>query len=454
VSAQFLLMFSGDSAFPGIPLRLMAKETDQLAGARDSDSDGGLRPALLAEERDSTRRVLWRIGSWAMAAVGAVMAAVIANQSSLGWRREQLAAADLARQAQQIQELARDNQNEMRRLTSSIETLGNDRDRLSSRVTALEEGLESITGAIARQNASATAPPSKPAPAATTPQTASVAPSGPEGPPAPQNQGPTPAPVPAPVTAAAPLPAVPATTPGLLAATDKPRVEAKSGPAANVAMTVAGAAPLPAAAASAPAPPLVSTGSGPAASKMTEPGKETGKDSAAMPASPETPAPLPAGEPGAADAELAKSAVQRTEFAIDLGSASSIGGLRALWRGLLKSNGELASLHPIIVVRESNTGLGMQLRLAAGPLQDAAAAAKICAVLSENDRRCETTVFDGQRLGMAADEVPPAIKPPPVIKPTPIRHGSPKQQGKKEEAPAKQESSLSSFFSNSSGTKH
>ena len=219
-------------------------------------------------------------------------------------------------------------------------------------------------------------------------------------------------------------------------------------------MTVAGAAPLPAAAASAPAPPLVSTGSGPAASKMTEPGKETGKDSAAMPASPETPAPLPAGEPGAADAELAKSAVQRTEFAIDLGSASSIGGLRALWRGLLKSNGELASLHPIIVVRESNTGLGMQLRLAAGPLQDAAAAAKICAVLSENDRRCETTVFDGQRLGMAADEVPPAIKPPPVIKPTPIRHGSPKQQGKKEEAPAKQESSLSSFFSNSSGTKH
>ena len=144
----------------------MAKETDQLAGARDSDSDGGLRPALLAEERDSTRRVLWRLGSWAMAAVGAVMVAVIANQSSLGWRREQLAAADLARQAQQLQELARESQNEMRRLTSTIETLGNDRDRLSSRVTVLEQGLESITGAIARQNASATAtlrrPPSRP----------------------------------------------------------------------------------------------------------------------------------------------------------------------------------------------------------------------------------------------------------------------------------------------------
>jgi hypothetical protein len=463
VGAQFLLMFSGDSAVPGIPLRLMAKDTDQLAGVRDSDSDGGLLPGLLAEERDSTRRVLWRIGSWAMAAVGAVMVAVIANQSSLGWRREQVAAADLARQAQQIQELARESQNEMRRLTSTIETLGNDRDRLSSRVTALEQGLESITGAIARQSASATAPPSKPVPAATTPQTASVAP-GSEGPPAPQNQGPTPAPVtmpvPAPVAAAAPLPPVPAVTPGPPATTDKPRVEAKSGPAPNVTMTAVSAAPVPPAASSASAPPLVSTGSmtgppDPAASKMTEPVKETGKDSAAVPASPEAPGPLPTREAGVADADLAKSAVQRTEFAIDLGSASSIGGLRALWRGLLKSNGELASLHPIIVVRESNTGLGMQLRLAAGPLQDAAAAAKICAVLSENDRRCETTVFDGQRLAMATDEVPPATKPPPVIKPMPIRHGSTKQQqGKKEEAPAKQETSLSSFFSSSSGTKH
>ena len=35
------------------------------------------------------------------------------------------------------------------------------------------------------------------------------------------------------------------------------------------------------------------------------------------------------------DAE--KSTIQRTEFAVDLGGANSIGGLRALWRGLLKS---------------------------------------------------------------------------------------------------------------------
>src|SRR5581483_1956174 len=109
------------------------------------------------------------------------------------------------------------------------------------------------------------------------------------------------------------------------------------------------------------------------------------------------------------DADEARATIQRTEFAVDLGGANSIGGLRALWRGLLKSNNaELAELRPIIVLREANTGLGMQLRLAAGPLQDAAEAAKICAALVESQRTCETTVFDGQRLAMTADDKPAA----------------------------------------------
>jgi hypothetical protein len=106
-------------------------------------------------------------------------------------------------------------------------------------------------------------------------------------------------------------------------------------------------------------------------------------------------------------------AVQRTEFAVDVGTANSIGGLRALWYGLVKSNSDLAELRPIIVVKESNTGPGMQLRLAAGPLSDAAAAAKICAALIESRRSCETTVFDGQRLALKTDEGSPqtAMKP-------------------------------------------
>ena len=84
--------------------------------------------------------------------------------------------------------------------------------------------------------------------------------------------------------------------------------------------------------------------------------------------------------------------VQRTEFGIDVGGANSIAGLRALWRGLLKSrsNVPLTALQPIIVIREGTGSRGMQLRLVAGPLSDAAAAAKLCAVMSENDRDCET----------------------------------------------------------------
>jgi hypothetical protein len=63
----------------------------------------------------------------------------------------------------------------------------------------------------------------------------------------------------------------------------------------------------------------------------------------------------------------------------------------------------LAALQPIIAIKEGNNGLGMQLRLVAGPLTDAAAAARICATLIANQRPCETTVFDGQRLDVKAE---------------------------------------------------
>ena len=128
--------------------------------------------------------------------------------------------------------------------------------------------------------------------------------------------------------------------------------------------------------------------------------------------------------------------VQRIEFAVDLGSANSVGGLRALWRGILKTNTELAKLRPIIVVRERSNGLGMQLRLAAGPLSDAAAAAKICAALTESDRGCETTVFDGQRLSLQAEDKPDPA-PSPVAKPTSSRRNWQRRTRHEEpEAPA------------------
>jgi hypothetical protein len=147
----------------------MAKKPDHLAGSFETENTGGLLTGFLAEEDVFDRRALWRLGSWGAGSVGAVVVAVLANQSAIGWRHDQVAAADLTRQSQQIQSVARESQNETRRLASAIDTLNSDRDRLYSRVTVLEQGLDSVTGAIARQSS---------APAATQAVAAAVAAGG------------------------------------------------------------------------------------------------------------------------------------------------------------------------------------------------------------------------------------------------------------------------------------
>src|SRR5215472_18435908 len=101
----------------------MAKQSDRLAAAVKTEKAGKPPTGLFAEENEFDRRTLWRIGSWGAAAVGAVVLAVYANQASLGWRREQVAAADLARQAQQIQQLTKEGQIEARKLAAAVDTL-------------------------------------------------------------------------------------------------------------------------------------------------------------------------------------------------------------------------------------------------------------------------------------------------------------------------------------------
>src|SRR6202163_4350375 len=169
----------------------MAQDSDHLAGF-DIENTGGFLSGLLADEDHIDRRALWRLGSWGVATVGAVIVSVLAGQSSIGLHREQMASGDLARQ-QQIQSVAKESQNEARRLASAIETLNGDRDRLYSRVTVLEQGLDSVTGAIARQN-----------PAAASPQVAATASAATE----PQSTPQTPVPAPA----VSPVAAAPATS--------------------------------------------------------------------------------------------------------------------------------------------------------------------------------------------------------------------------------------------------
>jgi hypothetical protein len=408
----------------------MARNPDLKAGRFETeDTGGGVLSGLLAEEDVFDRHSLWRLGSWGAASVGAVVVAVLANQSSIGARREQVAADDLTRQAQQVQSIAKESQNETRRLASAIDTLNGDRDRLYSRVTVLEQGLDSVTGALARQKpaaASAQAPP--PPQAAATTQT----PSTPQAAATPQASG-TPQAAAAAQAAAtqavatstapplaqnpAPPPAVSPVATTDAATAEKPQAEAK--PAEQTPATVSSIAKTtPGTPAPTPSVPLMGPKSmmappDVAAGKLIEPDKSA-MTATALPAPEEIASTSPEEvEPS----EATPARVQRTEFAVDLGGANSIGGLRALWRGLLKSNAALSTLRPIIMVKEGNTGHGLQLRLAAGPLGDAAAAAKICAVLVENKRPCETTVFDGQRLAMNANEPPiTAAIPPPARK--------------------------------------
>jgi hypothetical protein len=409
----------------------MARDSDHLAGGFDTENTGGFLSGFLAEEDEFDRRALWRLGSWGAASVGAVIVAVLANQSSIGLRRDQVASADLARQSQQIQSVAKDSLNETRRLASAIDTLNGDRDRLYSRVTVLEQGLESVTGAVARQNSAAA-----PAQPVLTPSRTA------ESQPAVQNLPP------APVSPVATTQAKNAEKPPTDVAVPQsgPVTVSSLGPATSNAPAATPATPLMPSK-SMMAPP------DPAAAKLSEP--EPDKPAKTITAAP-TPEVVAAASP-ADDAEAEgsqaaapKLAVQRTEFGIDVGGANSVGGLRALWRGLLKSasNAPLTTLRPIIVIREGSSGLGMQLRLVAGPLSDAAAAAKICAVLIENRRTCETTVFDGQRLAMTADEQPAtsAIKPA-AAKPVARRRYIPKR-GVNEEPPKKPDapSTISSLF--------
>jgi hypothetical protein len=325
--------------------------------------------------------------------------AVLANQAQLGWRRDQVASADIARQSDRLQVLTKESQLEARRLASAIETLNTDRDRLYSRVTVLEQGLDSVTGAIAKQSTtSPQAPASKP-------QDTPVAAAQPS----------TPAPDVAPVASTA------------ASLVDKPRAGAgkESKEASKDSLNSKEAAkdqpsppPQTAAAASLvpqsplttsalPILPLVPSKSimappDPAASKLIQPDASEQKPEAAP--APTEVAAAPAKPPEATEAESPAIAVQQTRFAIDLGGANSVDGLRALWRGLSKSHPEVAALRPIIMIKEGNNGLGMQLRLGAGPLINAAAAAKLCAGLADNERHCETTVFDGQRLSMRGSD--------------------------------------------------
>lgn len=346
----------------------MAKKTDSVPdglGAEDAESwlDG-----IVADEDDLDRPSLWRLGMWGFAGIGALVVGIMSAQLPVNAQRTQVAASEITDRAQKIDLAVRESQLESRRLSAAIETLGNDRDRLFTRLSAIEQGLDTVTGSVRKLDerpltpppATATLPAAAPWPNAATapvydsPQAASAAPQ-----------------------------TIPAVTTQAAVSTAAPT------PAKEPERTEVAATRVPPQADDVPlTPPSVIQ-----AAPILDAVQTATETNAKLPD--EVPAP-------------------RTDFGVDLGSAHSMDGLRALWRGLAGAHkAQLDGLRPVIAVQERKNGLGVQLRLIAGPIKDAAGAARICAALANASRECKTSAFEGQRLSLPNKpaETPPVRKP-------------------------------------------
>lgn len=352
----------------------MAKTTDSAWDHLAGDSDGWLG-GILADEDRFDRRALWRLGAWGLCAIAAVTVGVWSSQLPASAQRSDLAAAGLAMKAQRAEQIAQTGQAEASRLSAAVETLNTDRDRLFVRLSALEQSMDSVTGSIRKSES----------PAPVWPDLASMA-----------------------ILALPPFAvAVPATQspPASDATPSSASIEADK-PSSEIAMVSTPSPAEPAAPALADEPP-------PALAKQLSapPSALAAIQSVPIPdAVPATTGALPDAAAGnAADDAIVAAA----EFGLDLGAAGSLDGLRTLWRATNKAHKtELERLRPIVVVRERRNGRAPQLHLVAGPIKDAAVAARLCAALIDAQRSCQTAAFDGQRLSLASENP----NPPPTVR--------------------------------------
>jgi hypothetical protein len=104
------------------------------------------------------------------------------------------------------------------------------------------------------------------------------------------------------------------------------------------------------------------------------------------------PVPMPPPPPGS-------TAVTRTEFGLDLGGATTVEALRTAWTAALRRHGPLLEgLRPVVQMRERPKPAGPELRLIAGPIPNAATAARLCASMTAAGSIRAPATFDGQRL--------------------------------------------------------
>jgi hypothetical protein len=116
------------------------------------------------------------------------------------------------------------------------------------------------------------------------------------------------------------------------------------------------------------------------------------------------PGPAPASGPVAANQPAEDAAAvtpTRTAYGVDIGSGLTIQALRTRWAAIRSAHPDvLEGLEPILSVREIPRANHVELRLVAGPLPDAGAAAQLCASLTPLGLFCQPAMYDGQHLAV------------------------------------------------------
>jgi hypothetical protein len=108
---------------------------------------------------------------------------------------------------------------------------------------------------------------------------------------------------------------------------------------------------------------------------------------------------VPPANRGAAGEAIRTAEPTRGEFGLDLGPGTTVEALRGQWTTIRAQHGAvLDGLRPLVAVREA--GGAFELRLIVGPLANAPAAARLCAVIGATGRPCQPAAFEGQRLAL------------------------------------------------------
>jgi hypothetical protein len=299
-------------------------------------------------------RPLLRIGAWGVCALVALGTAVLAGRSEIGEQRIGIALAAL-RSPGTVAATQPGPDSETARLAETVRALTTDRDRLTTRVAALEQYLNEMTGSVARDQTGAR--PGAPATCSSPDDKADNS-------------------TPGPVATVVPLPA----QSSMPSAGETPPAVSSEQP--TIGMTVNVPLPRPG--------PLAQIQSYVSSANSTTP-----------PAEPESRvAAAPTGGEAKADPSPAPEAAPR-EFAIDLAAASNVNALRARWGTIRGAHPALLEgLRPLVSVRESSRPGLTEFHLVAGPLPDPGVAERLCAALTAARTACKVAVFDGQRLDL------------------------------------------------------